>query len=332
MNEVNVAELAILDRTSEVTAFSAAARWTGVMSHERDRWLELRRTVLTASDVAAVLGYDQHRDAFDVYAEKTTSRKEPEVLTLDDPRFWGNVLEQPVLRAVAEYHGWNYRPGGALLVSRAHPWLGATLDAEIDRGAGWLDLEGKTTRVPRDWHQDEERLPIRVLVQVQSQLLVSGAQGAVVFALLQGSRPCQIDLEPHPDLHTVIREVGEEFMAQVARLQPPEPTDKSTRALNRLFPENHDGIVPLPAESIDWTREMRELQATVKTAERRVEELKNKLKACIGSATYGELPEPVDGKRFWRWQTQEAKAYTVEAKSFRTLLQIKGPDVAPARR
>jgi hypothetical protein len=70
----------------------------------------------------------------------------------------------------------------------------------------------------------------------------------------------------------------------------------------------------------------------VKTAERRVEELKNKLKACIGSATYGELPEPVDGKRFWRWQTQEAKAYTVEAKSFRTLLQIKGPDVAPARR
>lgn len=321
-----MSEFAVVDRTPEVTHFAEAARWTGVMSNDRDAWLQLRRSMLTASDVAAVLGADDHRDGFDVYVDKVTERKEPEVITLDDPRFWGNVLEQPVLRAVANYYGWGYHPGGALLVSRAYPWLGATLDAEIDRGAGWVDLEGKTTRVPRFWNEEEERLPLRVLVQVQAQLLVTGAPMAVVFALLQGSKPCQIDVYPHDELLKTIVDVSDAFMANVKDLQPPEPTDKSSRTLARLFPENQDGIVQLPAEAVDWTREMRAVQATIKEANARVEELKNKLKACIGSATLGELPEAVDGKKFWRWQTQKTPAYSVEERSSRVLLQIRGPE------
>src|SRR5690606_33404021 len=207
-------ELSPAERTHEVTSFHEAAEWTGVRNDDRTAWLALRREMVTASDVAAIMGEDTYRTAPDDYVDRIPPRPEPDVIGLDDPRFWGTVLEQPVLRAVAAYYGWGCREGGALLRSRKYPWLGATLDAEVDRhdGNGWSDFEGKTTRIARDWTEGEGALPTRVLIQVQSQLLVTGSPTALVFALLQGARPCQIEIEPMDEFHRVILEATEEFM------------------------------------------------------------------------------------------------------------------------
>lgn len=328
-------ELTPAERTPEVTAFAAQAEWTGVTSTDRAKWLALRKTMLTASDVAAILGEDPHRSALDVYVDKITPRPEPEVIGLDDPRFWGTVLEQPVLRAVAAYYGWGYREGGALLRSRKHPQLGATLDAEVDRhdGKGWIDFEGKTTRITRDWNEEEGDLPTRVLIQVQSQILVSGTPTALVFALLQGSRPCQIEIEPSDEFHRVIVEATEEFMDRVRRMNPPDPdgSDASKRALQRLYPLDDGSVVRLPPEAADWTREIKEIAQQQKALEARVDELKNKLRKCIGSATYGMLPEPIDGKTCWRWQNQKRAEHVVRASESRVLLAMKNAPMTAAQ-
>ncbi len=323
-----------VDRTSEFTSFADAAEWTGVCAEDREPWLALRRSMLTASDVAAVLGEDDRRSALDVYVDKITDRQAQEVITLNDPRFWGTVLEQPVLRAVATFYGWNYRPGGALLRSRRYPFLGATLDAEIERGdAIWVPLEGKTTRVPKGWDEESGALPTRVLIQVQTQLLITGAPLAVIFALLQGSRPVQIIVEPSPEFHEVIIEEGERFMAMVASLDPPSPDGKAaaTRALHQLYPRENGAAVALPVESLDWTREYQAVSAQLRTLERRKDHFKQLLMHAIGPAMYGVLPEAVGSKRCWRWSTQKRDRYEVEASEQRVLLALKdAPSGSPA--
>ena len=64
-------------RTEDVTAFHRAAEWTGITSKDRAGWLDLRQTMLTASDVAPVLNLDDSPKAFRksaiaVYVEKVT--------------------------------------------------------------------------------------------------------------------------------------------------------------------------------------------------------------------------------------------------------------------
>ncbi len=294
----------IPDRTSEVTAFSAASEWTGVRDEDRQAWLELRKTMMTASDIAAILGEDDKRAALDVYVDKVVEQRD-EVLAIDDPRFWGSALEQTILRTVARYYGWKYRQGGALLRSRAYPFLGATLDGEVDRGdgRGWLDFEGKTTRIPRGWDEESGQLPTRVLIQVQHQLLVTGAPGAIVFALLQGNIPVQIPIEPSPEFHEIIVREAEAFMVLVARGTPPPPngTEASGRALQRLYPEADGSAVALPREAIEWTREYQTTSVELKQLEQRKAYFAQLLKNSIGPATYGVLSEDVGGKRCWRW-------------------------------
>jgi predicted phage-related endonuclease len=263
-----------------------------------------------------------------VYVDKRVEAPAEGRLPLKDPRFWGNVMEQPMLRAVAEYHGWKYRPGGALLKSRKHPLLGATIDAEIDRGDGvWCDFEGKTTELMGDWDEETGQLPTRVVLQVQTQLLVTGAEVAVVFALLRRYKPVQITVYPRPELHEVIVQYAEWFMDLVARGErpPADGSEAARRALHKLFPVDDGTIVDLPPEAIGWTSEYQDVCEQLRELEARKRFLQNQLKDAIGSAKYGLLSEPVGNKSVWRWQTQKRVSYEVEESEQRVLLAMKDP-------
>lgn len=311
-----------------MTRFTDHAEPTGIVSTDRDAWLEARRKLLTASDMAAVLGHDPYRSALDVYVSKALPRPD-EAMTLDDVRFWGAILEQPILSAVAHYHGWAYEPGGELLRSRACPFIGATLDAEVDRGEGWEVFEGKTSRIPKGWNEESGDLPTHVLIQAQVQLLTTGAERCTVFALLQGSRPCMVDVHPDANFHALLALDAERFMARVKAQDPPDPdhTMASRRALERLYPVGDGGAVMLPDCAIDWTLEIAEIAEHQRELKKREDELKNMLRASIGDATWGVLPEDVGGRKYWRWQMQERKGHIVAPSCSRVLLGMKnGPD------
>lgn len=314
------------DQTSQVTHFYGMAEWTGVMDDDREAWLALRKSMITASDMAAIMGEGYKRDALAVYVDKTTERLGPEEILIDDPRFWGKVLEQPILSAVAAYYDWEYHRGGALLRSRRYPFLGCTLDAEISKdGDLWIPFEGKTSIITKGWDEAEQDLPTRVNIQVQHQLLVTGAQVAYVFALLQGSRPCLIEVKPHDGFHAAIIDAGLEFMERVRTLNPPPPTEHSARSLERLYPESNGTIVELPLEAVAWTERLQAIPAEEKALDAEKKRLRNKITDAIGNATFGELPQAVNGKKFWRWLEALRAGYTVvhEPKMAWSLFSLK---------
>jgi putative phage-type endonuclease len=318
------------DRTAEHTHFSEHAEWTGVTNDDRAAWLDIRRTMVTASDVAAIMGEDQFRSPWDVYVAKRVEQPEAE-LDLEDPRVLGAVVEQPILQYVAKRRGWNYRKGGALLRSRAYPFLGATLDAEIDRGDGaWCDLEGKTTELAGDWDEESGQLPTRVLIQAQTQLLVTGAPVAIVFAWLRRWKTATIEVYPSPELHAIIREYAERFL-ELVRSETPPPVDgrkSTTRAIAQLFAAEDGTAVQLPREAAAWTHEIKELAAQRKELEAREEELKNLLRLHIGNATIGVL-DGVEDIACWRWQLQKRAEHVVQASESRVLRSLKNLPFSP---
>lgn len=320
--------LATVDRTPLVTHFHEHARWTGIMSNDRDAWLAARTEYLTASDMASVLGQDSRRSAFAVYMDKVTPRKEKEVITIKDPRFWGSGLEQTYLTMAANYYGWDYYAGGALLASRAHPHLAATLDAEFNRGKGWEDLEGKTSSylLRKDWDEETQDVPRRVLIQVQHQLLVTRAPRALIFVLINGNTPVEVTVEPSLAFHAMLVEESERFMDMVARRIEPPPGPNDAETLDRLYPSHDNGVVQLPLVSLSWASELNALGRQRRDIMKREKELQNWLKRSIASATWGKLPEPVEGRQFYKWATEHTEAYHVEAFDKSVLRPIKhGP-------
>lgn len=97
-------------------------------------------------------------------------------------------------------------------------------------------------------------------------------------------------------------------------------SESCRRAIQRLHPKDSGESVPLPVEWLEHSARLAELKAQKSGTEKEIAELENALKAIIGDATYGVLP---DGSR-WAWKTQSRKEYVVAASEFRVLRKEKG--------
>ncbi len=324
-NVVSIAKDPSKFSTVEVTAFGQDCEYTGVWHDNedpksREAWLKRRGDFLTASDVAAVMGENPNYSALEVFVDKTTERGPKAEPGPDSGMFWGNVFEQPILRAAARWYGWHHRRGGFLLKSRSVPDLACTLDGEIDchDGDGWIVYEGKTTKIPKGWNSEEESMPEWILIQSQVQLLVTKAPRNLVYCVLQGNRECKIPVKPSKELHSIITDYAGWFMDLVRRRVPPPPDgSKGARtALGRLYPTGDGSAVNLPEEAVEWTKEYQMLSERIRVDEKRRELIKNLICSHIGTATHGLLPEEIGGKACWRLQANKGA-------DTRTLLAMK---------
>ena len=276
----------------------AAPNGEPINSSHREPWLEARRSLITASDVAALMGLDPRRDALSVFLSKKRP-PEKETLTWEDPRFWGLELEQAIGRIVAKYCGWQFHAGGYLLRSKRWPWLGATLDAEVlpANETDWRPYEGKnvSTWLANDWQLEQQMPPDRVLIQTTVQLMVTGARMAHAFALIGGSKPAPIEVPIYEDLFQRVLEVTEEFQDRLQRDDPYPATYKSTEAIAKAYPEDNGQIIKIEDHRVSELVEQcsrKSIEATELGEE--VEGMRNQLKMVMGEAAYGELMHPAE--------------------------------------
>lgn len=318
-----------IDRTREVSAFSEHAIWTGICSSERGSWLRARAKIITASRVPALLGLSPYEDAIDVYADALRPANDffDADYGLNDPRTWGSALEEAIAKRAGHHYGWNVRMSGALLVSRAHPHIGCTQDAEIQEanGSEWVSYEGKTTSNfrARDWNEDNERAPDHVIVQVQTQLLVTGAPKSIVSCLIGGQKFVRVDLLPEPEFFDLIVSAVDEMADRISRMDPPPPTWRSKEALKKLYHDDTGESVILPRDAVEWTRELQDLLPRRTEIEKREEELKNLIRSALGNATVGLLPSEVCGISEWKNSTVHRAGYTAKPTTFRQLRSSK---------
>lgn len=287
---------------------------------DREAWLEARRSILTASDVAAVLGITT--GAPRIWYEKKGLLAARD-LSDNEAVQMGHELEAKVADLYAAKTGRRIERQQSLFRSTAYPWLGATLDYKA-----WLPdrddpgpLECKTTGNKTNWPEDGE--PSRAYhVQLQTQMLVTNANWGSLSALIGAPfmHHRWIDSLRDDNLCDRILDRTKRFMRSVqSDSQPPELDDSSDteQALRRTVLGVLAGeTVVLPDAAVEWVEKLNAETQMMQESTREIRRLKNRIMAAIGTAEVGEMH---DGSGAFTFKVQMRKAYSVKESESRVL-------------
>ncbi len=284
--------------------------------NERKDWLERRRRAIGASEVAAVLGVaGAWGTPLSVYLSKVQGEEAEET----DQMLMGRETEAAIAKLYAKTTGRKiHTPDPYQIMRHDSAPFAATLDRLIaEPWVGPLQLKSVGMSMAREWGDEP---PLHYAVQVQAEMACSGHKQGALAGWVGGQNLVHYDLLVDKDFQQVMLESVERFWQEyVVKRHPPEPTAKDSRALQRLYPKDEGTTVPLDEVALSVADEVVELKARIKAQEGRQTELENRLKATLGMATWGVLP---DGSRL-QWKLQNKKSYVVKESSTRVLRRLK---------
>lgn len=269
--------------------------------------LERRRSYVTATDMPAILGLSPWMNAADVFVAKTRGLSS----VSNDAMQAGNLLEPSVLEWAASSLG-EITPGGW----RVHEGglLACTLDGQTSLGE---PVEAKTSGIvgpgsPHQWGEEySDDIPPYYLIQVQAQLLVTGAARAFVPALIGNRGFSMYVVTANGDLQGVILAQAEAFWSEhIQQNRPPTDVRPHLETLKRMMrvPGKTVEIADDLAANYFRTSEL------AKLAQKEADDAKAAVIEAIGD---GEIAKWSDGEFTFKQQTR--KGYVVEDSTFRVL-------------
>ena len=292
--------------------------------HSRSEWLDARQKYITASEVAAILGWDERRTALDIYVAKKTGSH----IGDNDAMLIGRCLEGGAASVYAEKTGRPiYDPNPCLAVHAELPWLAATPDRltwateEDSQSVGGSPLEIKNAGwvKRRDW---EDGAPLWVQIQLQIQMACLGAIWGAYCGIVGG---CEIhlgDVDFSEEFFGDAVERLEEFKWRLDNNKaPPVDSPKHLRAMKLLHPNDNGETVDLSQEILGLANQLEAEKEVIKSSSESKDEIEARIREAIGSATFGRLP---DGT-VMSLKTTARKGFTsvVKPTTFRTLRRSK---------
>lgn len=288
---------------------------------KREDWLTARREMLTASDVAAVLGADPRRGPLAVYEAKITGHNMQDNNWLK----FGRAVETAIAGLYEVETDRQTEDLGAFEIQEHPdlPWLGATLDRitwrDSDTLPGPLELKhvGDFSR-KENWIDEP---PLHYQIQLQMQMACTNSTWGSLAGMFPGYQLAYRDFEFDSELLKGIYPILDKFWDRVLRKDPP-PADVLPSTLDvvkRLYGQEDGEAVELECSSLaDEWESAREREKIAKEEKKEIEiQLRDKMK----TATFGHLN---DGTML-TLKTTNRKAYTkiVESSSYRTLRRAK---------
>lgn len=284
----------------------------------KEAWLKGRRFGIGASEASAVLGLNPWKSPLQLYAEKL-ELAEPDAVE-SEAMEWGLLLE-PVIadryRAATGRKLADPEPN-TLYRSREHDFMTASFDRLIvgdPRGVGVLQIKTTGQFKADDW---EDEPPVYYQVQTQQEMAIAGATWGSLAVLIGGQRFRWFDLARNDRFVGLLIEREAAFWQRLVTMDPPpvDGSDSAREVLRRLYPRETPGlVVNLPGEAMEWDNGLRVLKDSIKGNEEMKQELENRIKAAIGEAECGVLPNGTT----YTWKASERKGYVVEATTVRTL-------------
>jgi predicted phage-related endonuclease len=270
-----------------------------VIHSAREAWLLRRRELVTASDVAAILGLDDRRRPADVFAAKLGLCDDE----MSWPMRWGTAIQGAIGSAYSEATGRRVRMIPTDLPELTlHPdlsWLGASLDGDVDGcermpapAEGQGVFEAKATSVGHTWGDE---VPVPFQLQVTVQAACAGRAWGSVGAFVGMRQPPRVqDIVFDAELFALMVPKLEEFWQRVRRKDPPldAPEWFSHDAIRKLWSTNTGQIIALQAdEDLELVKEWREQKSVKAAAEDRVESLGDRLRLRLAGAAIAYLPD-----------------------------------------
>ena len=201
-----------------------------------------RSKTIGASEVAGILYHSQYSDPLEICLKKLGY-----VETEDNPQmFWGRIKES-IIAEVLQYYDFtnelayieNFKKNkimidvytlGETIVNENYPYLSCTPDGYFIENENIGVVELKTIN---EWNANkwETGVPPEYIIQVQQQMLVVGAQKAILALLIGSSKFIVYRIEKDEEIQNTIIKFASEFNEKLKDIK------------NRLEAE---GIKPMP--------------------------------------------------------------------------------------
>lgn len=269
--------------------------------HDRPTWLAARGSGVGASEVSALFGQSPWASMFSLWAEKTGIAAPVEID--EDYLIWGQLQEEPVAKFYELRTGRKVWTGGSPYCVAQHerlPMFRCTPDRLVlgapDIGMdepGGLQIKSAAWFMAEDW---EDGPPPHVQIQVQSEMACTGARWWSVPVYLGGKFRTYDVLRDEVMIAEIEAQVSW-FWRMVETKTPPDIDGHAAtgKVLKRLHPHDNGEAVGLPVEAVAWFDELTARRAEIAEAQRAAKRLKagpeNNLRALIGEATFGILPD-----------------------------------------
>jgi predicted phage-related endonuclease len=261
-----------------------------------------------------------------VYEAKVTGYSQED----NDWLRWGRDMENPVANMYADRSGRLVTDLGATTF-QYHPdvpFLAATLDRRVDvKKAEYRPgaLEVKNTDVPgfkpETWAADNPDL-LYAIVQNQVQMACTGWDWGSIVGKFPFYQIAWFDQERNNEFLDEVYPALEDFWKCVVDKTPPQvESHRDLEVVKRLWPAASGETVALDNETQALVGAWEAAKGWRKHDNETVEAVEAKLRAAIGDATWGALP---DGT-FLSLKTTKRKGYTrvVEPGEYRTLRRVK---------
>jgi putative phage-type endonuclease len=288
-----------------------------ILTTDDPEWHERRTAVVGASEVALLFGLESYGDKTvgDLWFEKKYGTN---MSKGNESTYWGNKLEQIVLDEAEQRLG-------TKIVDRQR-WLrvgdiGATLDGRLESSGAVIDAKTSGIVGPGNlsaWGDEmTDSIPENYLVQIQAQLLVTGAELGYIAALI-GNRGFSIfQIEPHAELMAAIQAKAAEFIASLSGdVAPDEPPTLETLKRIKRQPNK---VIPQSTELDDLYEQFESANTNAKAAVDLKETFQRQILAKLGDA---EAAECQDG--LITYFEQSRKESYVAASKFRVMRFKKG--------
>jgi putative phage-type endonuclease len=293
-------------------------------------WLDARATAgIGGSESPAIYNKSPWISQFGLWARKTGRRPPGETAhPIASPElYWGTALEDDVRDAYQIVTGRSVVAGVTMLQHPAVAVLFANTDGTIEgaedrSGAGVY--EGKATFGfgSVKWRKG---VPVHYLIQLQQYLACTGLDwGSLAVFLADESQPLAYYDVPRDDrfCNDLAERADRWWTRHVVRDIPPEPDGSSDTAdtLAKIWPNATDDIVPLEATWEPVVAELDAVRTGIRGLEKRRAELEHQVRAVIGPAGGGSLPNGT----VIEIPTIHRKPHSVAASSYRKIV-IKKP-------
>jgi putative phage-type endonuclease len=268
-----------------------------------------RRTMITASDPAAILGVHPYRSPLDVFLSKL-GLEPPEATDIRrlERMKWGNLIE-PVLRDdYAVRHGARVNPAPTMRHPE-HERHGATPDGLVYLGAMSL-----TSRPDRGWegkvhtvglrHQygpaGTDEVPVHEAMQAQWGMHVTGLERWDLTAFIDGVPTDYVILRDDEAIGGMVQTSDRFWRDHVEAGVRPTATGADD-TIARMFP-SHKNETLLPATPVlgKMIETLRQARSQARSAKDLVEAIQAELKLVIGEASGVQWMGGADGKITWR--------------------------------
>lgn len=327
-----------------IARFGYAPRVTGRPALPPDAnetaWLAARRPLVTASEMAAVLGMSSYDSPFSLWWKKQPDWPHPEQSL---QMHIGRKLEAVIGELWSEGHpeAGLWRPGASLWVHPTETWMGATPDYLAVFPHAITPPVSTTTKItgvyvePVECKSDEggdgwgkagtDEVPEHHLVQVIVQCLVLGVPRGRIMRL-SGKRTTEyvIAVADHDDLVARIITEGRTFHTTLETGVAPDidAHEATARTLSDLYPEADPEVEVEISETLH--KELRDAKQAVKDAKALETFAVNRLRDLLGrdKAKYAT----VDGRRVAVRSIYKRQGYVVKPGMVDQVRMLGGKD------